>query len=81
MPNSGRGYCKKSTDTARTLYWRGFTPHRGSRPGRVQRPGRAVADNSDQHRVSLCWSGHQPELTDVQSLHEHGPSGHNDHLA
>jgi hypothetical protein len=81
MPNSGRGYCKKSAPRPQTRNWRGFAPHRGRRPGRLQCPGCAVADSSEQRRICACWSGHQPELADVQSLHDYGPSGHNNHLA
>ncbi len=47
----------------------------------MQCPGRIVTDSPDQRVACGCWSGHQFEFTDVQSLHDHGPSGHNGHLA
>ena len=81
MPNSWRGYYKKSHSAAMDRFRPDFPDTRGRDPCRLRRVPGHYARSADQHDVCTRRSSDQSELADVQSVNDHGRSGHNGQLA
>ena len=82
MPNSWRGYYKKSHPAQQSPYKCGFAATYGGEPCRL-RCVRRLLDTGSAGRHGICArrSGDQSELADVRSVNDHGRSRHNGHLA